>query len=63
MSEIVNLNKARKARDRIAAKRTAEANRLSFGRTRAEREAARAARDRDAARLDGHKRDDDDAGA
>ncbi len=59
MGEIVNLNKARKARDKAAAKRTAEANRLTFGRTRAERDAARTGRDRDARRLDGHKLDDD----
>lgn len=59
MGEIVNLNKARKARDKAAAKRTAEANRLTFGRTRAERDAARTERDRDATRLDGHKLDDD----
>ncbi|MGN6065336.1 MULTISPECIES: DUF4169 family protein [Brevundimonas] len=59
MGEIVNLNKARKARDKAAAKRTAEANRLTFGRTRAERDAARTERDRDARRLDGHKLDDD----
>jgi hypothetical protein len=59
MGEIVNLNKARKGRDKAAAKRTAEANRLTFGRTRAERDAARAERDRDSTRLDGHKLDDD----
>lgn len=59
MGEIVNLNKARKARDKAAAKRTAEANGLTFGRTRAERDAARTERDRDATRLDGHKLDDD----
>ena len=59
MGEIGNLNKAPKARDKAAAKRTAEANRLTFGRTRAERDAARTERDRDARRLDGHKLDDD----
>ncbi|HBY44029.1 MULTISPECIES: DUF4169 family protein [unclassified Brevundimonas] len=59
MGEIVNLNKARKARHKAAAKRTAEANRLTFGRTRAERETTQKERDRDAARLDGHKLDDD----
>nr|WP_313520653.1 DUF4169 family protein [Brevundimonas diminuta] len=58
MGEIVNLNKARKARDKAVAKRTAEANRLTFGRTRAERETTQKERDRDAARLDGHKLDD-----
>lgn len=59
MGEIVNLNKARKARDKAEAKRTAEANRLTFGRTKTERETTKAQRDRDAARLDGHKLDDD----
>lgn len=59
MGEIVNLNKARKVRDRAAAKRTAEANRLSFGRTRAERESDKTQQARDAARLDGHRLDDD----
>lgn len=59
MGEIVNLNKARKARDKAAAKHTAEANRLTFGRTRAERDAAKVERERDAMRLDGHRLDDD----
>ncbi len=45
MAEIVNLNRARKARAKADAKRTAEANRLT---TQTERE-------RDAAQLDGHK--------
>lgn len=61
MGEIVNLNRARKVRAKADAKRTAEANRLSFGRTKAERLTARAERERDAARLDGHKRDKPDA--
>ena len=42
MGEIVNLNRARKQRDRDAAKKTAEANRAKFGRTKAEKEAAAA---------------------
>lgn len=58
MGEIVNLNRARKARDKAAAKRTAEANRLTFGRTKAERLTTRTERDRDAARLDGHRLDE-----
>lgn len=61
MGEIVNLNRARKARAKADAKRTAEANRLSFGRTKAERMTTRAERERDAAQLDGHKRDKPDA--
>ncbi|MET4684575.1 DUF4169 family protein [Brevundimonas faecalis] len=58
MGEVVNLNKARKARDKAAARRTAEANRLTFGRTKSERHATQKEQDRDAARLDGHKLDE-----
>ncbi|WP_312144462.1 DUF4169 family protein [Brevundimonas sp.] len=58
MGEVVNLNKARKARDKAGAKRTADANRLTFGRTRSERQSTQKERDRDAARLDGHKLDE-----
>jgi hypothetical protein len=58
MAEIVNLNRARKAKARNLAKAQAEANRAAFGRTRAEKQAA----DDDAARLartlDGARRDD-----
>jgi len=43
MSSIVNLNKARKLRDRAAEKSEADANAVKFGRTKAQRmlEAAR----------------------
>ncbi|WP_292082624.1 MULTISPECIES: DUF4169 family protein [unclassified Brevundimonas] len=58
MGEVVNLNKARKARDKADAKRAAEANRLTFGRTKSERQMTQKERDRDAARLDGHKLDE-----
>ena len=58
MGEIVNLNKARKARDKAEAKRAADANRLTFGRTKAERQTTQKERERDVARLDGHKLDD-----
>ncbi|WP_313002502.1 DUF4169 family protein [Brevundimonas sp.] len=58
MGEVVNLNKARKARDKAEAKRTADANRLTFGRTRSERQSTQKERDREAARLDGHKLDE-----
>ena len=58
MGEVVNLNKARKARDKAEAKRTAETNRLTFGRAKAERQTTQKERDRDAARLDGHKLDE-----
>lgn len=55
MGEIVNLNKARKTRDKVEAKRAADANRLTFGRSKTERLTTQKKRDRDAARLDGHK--------
>lgn len=55
--EIVNLNKARKARARDAAKARAAENRVAFGRTKAEKakagsETARAARQLDGKRLE-----------
>lgn len=59
MGEVVNLNRFRKARDKAEAKRTAEANRAAHGRTKAEREAADNLRQTEAARLDGHRLDDD----
>ena len=57
MGEVVNLNEARKARDKAEARRAAEANRLTFGRTKAERQTTQKERDRDTANLDGHKLD------
>lgn len=59
MGEIVNLNRARKARDKAQAKRSAEVNRTTFGRSRAERQAADREREKAKAALDGHRRDDD----
>ena len=58
MGEVVNLNKARKVRDKAEARRAAEANRLTFGRTKAERQTTQKERDRDTAKLDGHKLDE-----
>jgi hypothetical protein len=57
MSEIVNLNKARKARDRAEAKARAAENRVRHGRTKAEKavselEAARLRRRHDETRRD-----------
>ncbi len=57
MGEIVNLNAARKARNREDARATASANRAKHGRTKAERhreriEAERSSRTVDGARLD-----------
>ena len=54
---VVNLNKARKAREREAAKTLAAGNRVAFGRTKVEKakgktEAAQAARQLDGKRLE-----------
>ena len=58
MGEIVNLNRARKARDKAVDKAVAVANRAAHGRTKAQREAADTERDRAARLLDGAKRED-----
>ena len=60
MAEIINLNRARKARARAESKAAAEANRARHGRTRADRTGQDAARIRADRHLDGHKREDDD---
>ena len=58
MAEIINLNRARKARDKASAKADAAANRVSHGLTKAQREAARAERERQARLLDQTKLED-----
>lgn len=58
MAEIVNLNRARKARAKLEAGKTAEANRARFGRSRAERDAQAADKARREALLDGAKREE-----
>ncbi|WP_341704273.1 DUF4169 family protein [Ferrovibrio sp.] len=58
MADVINLNKARKTRDRQDAKAQAAANRAKFGQDRAAKDAARR-EDRRAARdLDGKKIED-----
>lgn len=58
MAKIVNLNRARKARDRETAKAEAVANRVTHGLSRAQREAARAERERLERLLDHSRRED-----
>lgn len=65
-AEIVNLRKARKARDRLVKEKQAEENRVKFGRTKAERERLETEKTLTLRRLDAHKRpgsdpDDDDS--
>ena len=58
MAEIVNLNRARKAKAKADAGRQAEANRAKFGRTKAEKDRVVAEQVRRDALLDGAKRED-----
>lgn len=58
MAEIVNLNKARKARAKAEAEETARNNRIRFGRTRLEKEAARREEEKLSRDLDGKKLDE-----
>jgi hypothetical protein len=58
MAEIVNLNRARKAKARVEAGKQAEANRAKFGRTKAAREAEAQDKARREALLDGVKREE-----
>ncbi len=58
MAEIVNLNRHRKAMAKAVAEAKAEANRISFGRKRSDKEAAEKLRDKVARELDGKKLED-----
>ena len=55
MAEIVNLRRARKQRARQEAEKQAQQNRVTFGRTKAERHLTETERDRAARTLDGHR--------
>ncbi|WP_404335977.1 DUF4169 family protein [Sphingomonas sp. MMS12-HWE2-04] len=57
MAEIINLNRARKARAKASAKTEADANRARFGRTKAEKQIEAADRKRVERTLDESKRD------
>ena len=58
MSEIVNLNKARKARARADRKARADANAVKFGRTKAEKSLDEAKAKKARSDLDAHRRDE-----
>lgn len=57
MAEIINLNRARKQASKQADKKQAEANRLTFGRTKQERHQTQKNEASRVTRLDGHKLD------
>ncbi|HEV2511062.1 DUF4169 family protein [Bosea sp. (in: a-proteobacteria)] len=62
MAEIVNLRRARKARDRASAEAQAEQNRIAFGRTKAERKLTEAEKALAERRLEGHRLEGDPDG-
>ncbi len=58
MAEIVNLRTFRKQKARDDKANEAEANRLKFGRTKAEKLQLSAEKDRSEKHIEGHKRED-----
>ena len=60
MAEIINLRQARKNKARADKEARAEQNRITFGRTKAEKELSKAERELAQRRLDSHKRDDNE---
>jgi hypothetical protein len=58
MAEIINLRTARKQKARTEKEAAAEANRLKFGRTKAEKLKEAGERARSEKHIDGHKRDE-----
>lgn len=55
MAELINLRRARKAKAREKAEADAAANRVAFGRTKAERDQSRAEAERTTRDLDGKR--------
>ena len=60
MAEIINLRQARKNKARADKEARAEQNRISFGRTKVEKELTKAERGLEQRRIDAHKRDDEE---
>lgn len=60
MGDIVNLRQARKRKARAEREAEADANRIAFGRTKAERNATRDETERATRRLDAHRLQRDD---
>ncbi|RYG03180.1 MAG: DUF4169 family protein [Caulobacteraceae bacterium] len=57
MSNVVNLNKARKVKDRQDARDKAQENRVKFGRAKSEKTSRKAEADKARRALDGAKRE------
>jgi hypothetical protein len=60
MAEIINLRQARKNKARADKETRAEQNRVSFGRSKAEKTLTKAEQDLAKRRLEAHKRDPDE---
>ena len=60
MADIINLRNARKQKARSAKQAQAEQNRITFGRTKAEKQLSAAEKALADRRIDGHRRDDKD---
>jgi len=58
MGDVVNLNRFRKTRDRAERAKEADANRIRFGRTKAEKQRDRQEAERSTQLLNGKKLDD-----
>jgi hypothetical protein len=58
MAELINLNKARKAKARAAGKAQASENRVRFGQTKGQKAATKLDAERVRRELEGKKRDD-----
>lgn len=60
MAEIVNLRLARKRKARSEKERAAEQNRISHGRSKAEKQSAKTLQEKSSAFLDSHRRESGD---
>lgn len=60
MAEVINLNRVRKQAKRQSAKTQAEINRVTFGRTKAERDRAKINETTRLTKLEAHRRDKED---
>jgi hypothetical protein len=58
-ADVINLRRSRKARDRQAKSAEADANRIRFGRTKAEKERLAAEKKRAADLIERHRRETD----
>lgn len=59
MTDVINLNKHRKAKHRAEKEQKASENRRKFGRTKAEKQQEQLASSKQIRHIEGHKRDND----